>query len=95
MTRKRELVDRIASASGCPKVTVSRIVNLLLGEMTEAIGQDGRLELRSFGVFSVVEVAVHTGRNPKTGEPVAVPARKHVRFRATGRLRAKINPGDG
>jgi nucleoid DNA-binding protein len=49
MTRKRELVDKIALESACPKVTVSRVVNLLLSEITEALCKEGRLELRGFG----------------------------------------------
>jgi nucleoid DNA-binding protein len=92
MTRKRELVDKIALESACPKVTVSRVVNLLLSEIAEALCKEGRLELRGFGVFKVVDVEVHVGRNPKTGKKIKVPACKHVRFRATGRLREKLNP---
>ena len=91
MKTKRYMVNRIAAETGYPKVRVSEIVNAFLDEVINNLSEEGRMELRSFGVFSVVDVEAYTGRNPKTGEPVEVPARKHVRFRASKKMREKIN----
>jgi integration host factor subunit beta len=52
-----------------------------LDEMMRSLMENGRLELRNFGVFQVVESAPRKARNPRTGETVMVPSRRVVKFK--------------
>ncbi len=89
---KRDFVNRIAGATGVPKTRVDQVLDLFLDEITDTLARDHRVLLRNFGVFRTVELSARTGRNPRTGDPVAIPASTHVRFRAGKRMREKLNP---
>jgi len=70
---------------------VERIVNTIFEEITGAMSQGDRVELRGFGAFSVKKRDERTGRNPRTGEAVQVDE-KHVPFFKTGKLlRDRLN----
>jgi integration host factor subunit beta len=70
---------------------VERIVSAIFEEITTALARGDRVELRGFGAFSVKTRDARIGRNPRTGEAVAV-ARKAVPFFKTGKqLRERLN----
>ncbi len=70
---------------------VERIVNTVFEEIIGAMEDGDRVELRGFGAFSVKQRDARTGRNPRTGESVAV-TEKHVPFFKTGKLlRDRLN----
>jgi integration host factor subunit beta len=70
---------------------VERIVNTIFEEIIEAMARGDRVELRGFGAFSVKKRDARAGRNPRTGESVAVD-QKHVPFFKTGKLlRDRLN----
>ncbi|MFV0360760.1 integration host factor subunit beta [Tropicimonas sp.] len=70
---------------------VERIVNTVFDEIIEAMANGNRVELRGFGAFSVKKRDARTGRNPRTGDAVAV-EEKHVPFFKTGKLlRDRLN----
>jgi len=70
---------------------VERIVNTVFEEISEALSQGDRVELRGFGAFSVKKRDARVGRNPRTGETVEV-EEKHVPFFKTGKLlRDRLN----
>jgi integration host factor subunit beta len=70
---------------------VERIVNTIFNEITSAMADGNRVELRGFGAFSVKRRDARTGRNPRTGETVSV-EEKHVPFFKTGKLlRDRLN----
>ncbi|PKP74792.1 MAG: integration host factor subunit beta [Alphaproteobacteria bacterium HGW-Alphaproteobacteria-6] len=72
---------------------VERIVNTIFEEIIEAMARGDRVELRGFGAFSVKNRDARIGRNPRTGEAVAV-EEKHVPFFKTGKLlRDRLNGG--
>jgi integration host factor subunit beta len=89
---KSELVQRIASQN--PHLyqrDVENIVNAILGEIVTALARGDRVELRGFGAFSVKHRPARAGRNPRTGEHVAVD-RKSVPFFKTGKeMRERLN----
>jgi len=91
---KRDLVNRIAVATGLPKVQVREAVELLLDQLSQTLATEGRIELRNFGVFRTVEQPAHAGVDPRTGEPMTTEANRHVRFRAGKRLRERLNPSN-
>lgn len=70
---------------------VERVVNTVLEEIIAAMERGDRVELRGFGAFSVKHRDARQGRNPRTGDSVAV-AEKHVPFFKTGKLlRDRLN----
>ena len=73
---------------------VENIVNAIFEEITEALADGSRVELRGFGAFSVKHRPARTGRNPRTGAHVAVD-KKSVPFFKTGKeMRERLNrPG--
>ncbi len=74
---------------------VERIVSTVLDEITKALSEGHRVELRGFGAFSVKVRPARQGRNPRTGEPVTV-EEKHAPFFRTGKeLRERLNNGKG
>ena len=89
---KSELIMRLAEMN--PHLyqrDVERIVSTVFDEITAAMAEGNRVELRGFGAFSVKKREPRVGRNPRTGEAVEV-ARKHVPFFKTGKLlRDKLN----
>ena len=89
---KSELVIKIAEKN--PHLyhrDVERIVNRVFDEVTHAMRDGNRVELRGFGAFSAKERQARTGRNPRTGESVDV-TEKRVPFFKTGKeLRARLN----
>jgi integration host factor subunit beta len=89
---KSELVQRIADKN--PHLyhrDVERIVNKVLDEIVDAMRQGSRVELRGFGAFSVKSREGRTGRNPRTGESVAVIPKKAPFFKTGKELRARLN----
>lgn len=94
---RSELVQKIANENPhLLRRDVERVVNVVMGAMTEALGRGERVELRGFGSFSVGRRDARTGRNPKTGEPVEVGAKHAPKFRASKKLLARMNgiPGE-
>ncbi len=89
---RSELIQKIADES--PELTlrdVENIVGTVFDEITGAMAQGDRVELRGFGAFSVKSRDSRTGRNPRTGESVDVDS-KHVPFFKTGKLlRDRLN----
>ena len=70
---------------------VERIVTAIFDEITTALSRGDRVELRGFGAFSVKQRDARMGRNPRTGDAVAV-ARKVIPFFKTGKqLRERLN----
>ena len=70
---------------------VERIVSTIFEEIIDTMAGGDRVELRGFGAFSVKKRGSRKGRNPRTGEPVAV-EEKHVPFFKTGKLlRDRLN----
>lgn len=89
---RSELIQKIADEN--PHLyqrDVERIVNTIFNEITSAMAQGNRVELRGFGAFSVKKRDARTGRNPRTGESVDVDE-KHVPFFKAGKLlRERLN----
>ncbi|WP_417484581.1 integration host factor subunit beta [Maricaulis salignorans] len=89
---KSELIDKLAEAN--PHLyhrDVERVVNTILDGITESLARGERVELRGFGAFSVRHRPSRVGRNPRTGDSVAV-KEKHVPFFKTGKeLRERVD----
>ena len=93
---RSELIQKIADDN--PHLyqrDVEKIVSTIFDEITRAMAQGNRVELRGFGAFSVKKRDGRVGRNPRTGGSVDVDE-KHVPFFKTGKLlRDRLNGKDG
>ena len=90
---KSELVQRLADKN--PHLylrDIEKIVDTVLGEITDALVRGDRVELRGFGAFSVKGREARTGRNPRTGESVTVEAKAMPFFKTGKELRDRLNP---
>ena len=77
---KRELIRQIAMELNIDQVTARKIVQRTLDSVLQAVAENGRVELRNFGVFEVKRRAARKARNPKTNEEVLVPAKNVLSF---------------
>ncbi len=85
---KAELVDELSRVSGVPKADAEKIVETVFERMAEALANGDTIELRGFGSFHIRTRRPRTGRNPKTGATVEVPAKRAPLFRAGKEIRA-------
>lgn len=88
---KKDFVDRISETTQCKQVVVKTVVREFLDEIVSELAKGNRLEFRDFGVFEVREQAVRTAQNPKTLEPVHVPAKRKVKFKMGRVMREGMN----
>lgn len=89
---KSELVQRMATIHPDLHVTdLERVVNTIFDEITTTLAEDGRVELRGFGSFSVRKRAPRKGRNPRTGTTVSVPGKSVPYFKVGKELRERVN----
>lgn len=72
---------------------VERIVNTIFDEIIQAMAEGNRVELRGFGAFSVKQRDARMGRNPRTGDPVPVDAKRVPFFKTGKELRERLNGG--
>ncbi len=70
---------------------VELAVKTLLEHMSEALSSGERIEIRGFGSFSLHHRPPRIGRNPKTGEPVALPGKHVPHFKPGKQLRQRVN----
>ena len=87
---KKDLIDRIADLTGQRRSDVKDTVQQFLDEVIIELGKGNRLEFRDFGVFEIRERKARMAQNPKTLEPVQVPAKKSVKFKVGRRMEQSI-----
>ena len=88
---KYKLVKRIAESTGDQRSIVKTVIQNFLDEIKSELAADNRLEFRNFGMFEVHKRAARMAQNPKTLEPVPVPAKRFVKFRAGRKLKERMN----
>ena len=83
---KAELVKRMAEIAEVPKVTAEKLLDAFMQAVTEAVSKGDKVVLVGFGTFQVVKRAEREGRNPRTGEPIKIPAKKVIKFKPGKKL---------
>ncbi len=89
---KSELIQKLAERN--PHLflrDIEKIVDTVFDEISGALADGNRVELRGFGAFSVKHREARTGRNPRTGETVQVDAKRLPFFKTGKALREKLN----
>lgn len=79
---KQDLVDHIAKSAGLSKRQAGDALSAVMEGITKALKKDDRVTLVGFGTFSVRKRKARRGRNPQTGEPIRIGAKKVASFKA-------------
>lgn len=83
---KTEFINAVAEKSGLSKVDAKKAVEAFVETVSSELKEGGKVALLGFGSFSVAEKAARKGVNPKTKQPIEIPARKSVKFKAGAEL---------
>ena len=92
---KAELVEDVARAAELTKKDAERLVEIVFESIIDTLNQGEKIELRGFGSFRVRERGARRGRNPKTGDPVDIPAKRVPYFKPGKELKELINEETG
>ena len=88
---KNDLVDAVASRSGLSKADTAKAVDGVISSITSSLSGGTEVRLVGFGTFSVSRRAATTGRNPRTGERIQIPASNQPKFKAGKALKSAVN----
>ncbi len=88
---KNELIASVAEKSGLTKSDAGQAVDAVVASIEGALVAGDEVRIVGFGTFSVSNRAATTGRNPRTGAAIAIPASKQPKFKAGAPLKAAVN----
>ncbi len=88
---KAQLIDAMASKSGLSKNDSKKALEAFVESVTGSLKSGDRIQLVGFGSFSVAERSARTGRNPRTGQEINIPAKKVVKFKAGNDLADEVS----
>jgi integration host factor subunit beta len=89
---KSELIGLLAvRQDALTREDIDEAVDIILEQISHALSAGQRIEIRGFGSFALNPRAARIARNPRTGEPVAVPARHVAHFKPGKELRERVN----
>ncbi|HVK73443.1 MAG TPA: HU family DNA-binding protein [Kofleriaceae bacterium] len=92
---KSELIEQLSESLKLPKGKAELVVNVMFDAMVGALERGERIEIRGFGSFEVRSYKPYEGRNPRTGEPVHVKAKRLPFFKVGKELRERVNASTG
>ena len=87
---KKEIVKTISEEIGLTQLKTKEIVQKTFDAIVKTLVEDGRIELRNFGVFEVKKRAARKARNPRTGQRVDVPEKFVVTFKPGKQMEEKV-----
>jgi DNA-binding protein HU-beta len=88
---KAELIDKIADGAGLSKADADKALTAFVEAVRSAVARDDAVALPGFGKFSRTQRKAREGRNPRTGEPVHIPASKAVKFSVAAEFKKRVN----
>lgn len=86
MLGKSEIARTVAEKTGLSGAKAAQAVNAVVDAITEGVQSGEEVRLMGFGSFKVAETKERRGRNPRTGEPIVIPAGKRLSFAPGTRL---------
>jgi DNA-binding protein HU-beta len=87
---KSDLIERLAGKAELTRPRAEELVDFLLNDVTEALKNGEKVNISGFGTFTVSNRKARTGRNPKTGEPIEIPASRSAKFKAGKTLKEAL-----
>ena len=88
---KGDLIETLTSETGLSRVKAEEVVELFFDEMSKALANDDRIEIRGFCSIYVKEYKGYIGRNPKTGQSLRVPSKKLPFFKCGKELKERVD----
>ena len=88
---KNELISSISNETGLTKTDSAKAVDAFIASVTGALKSGDEVRLVGFGTFAVSKRSATTGRNPRTGDTIKIPARKQAKFKAGKALQDSVN----
>lgn len=89
--KKSDLIEKISLSTHMRHADVERVISTVFNEISDALANGSRVELRGFGIFSTRDRKPRNARNPKTGAAVKVDAKSVPFFKAGKYLKQRIN----
>ncbi|MGE3153380.1 MAG: HU family DNA-binding protein [Nitrospiraceae bacterium] len=87
---KEELIAKMSTSAGITKVAAGTALEAFTAAVSSSLKKGQRVSLVNFGTFSVSKRKARTGRNPRTGEPLKIPAARVPKFSAGKELKAAV-----
>ncbi len=87
---KTELVESVAQDLALSKADAQRALEAVLARITAGLVRDAKVQIQGFGTFHAKMRKERMGRNPQTGEPLHIPARKTVTFKPGAALKGRV-----
>ena len=88
---KSQLIETLRKETNLTKTQAEQVVELFFDEMSNALAAGDRVEIRGLCSIYVRKYKGYTGRNPKTGEPIKVPAKKLPFFKCGKELKERVD----
>jgi DNA-binding protein HU-beta len=88
---KADLIEKVAQDASINKSQAEAAINSLISGIEGDLKKGGRVTLVGFGTFSVANRKARTGRNPQTGAPIKIAAKKVAKFSAGAELKSAVN----
>ena len=88
---KADLIERVAKDAGINKSQAEATINSLISGIEGDLKKGGRVTLVGFGTCSVASRKARTGRNPQTGQPIKIAAKKVAKFAPGAELKGAVN----
>lgn len=88
---KNDLISAVAGSTGMSKTDVTTAVDGIFSAITESLTGGTEVRLVGFGTFSISRRKATTGRNPRTGEAIQIPASNQPKFKAGKALKQAVN----
>jgi DNA-binding protein HU-beta len=89
---KAELIEKVAESAGVSKAEAEKTISAFFDLVVATAKKGDKVSWPGFGAFSTTRRQARTGRNPRTGETVQVPASTAMKFSASSTLKAELNP---
>jgi DNA-binding protein HU-beta len=87
---KAELIERVARDTGLSKAGALRVLDAVLDNVTKSLRKGEKVTLVGFGTFQAARRRARTGRNPRTGIPIRIDARRVPKFVPGKELRDEV-----
>jgi len=88
---KTELIDGVADHAGITKARAAMAIEAVFGGIERGLRKGHKVTIVGFGSFGISRRKARTGRNPQTGSPISIKAKKVVRFKAGKQLDRTVN----
>ena len=87
---KTELVAKVAAETGQSQAAVSNVIDGLFAAISETVADGGKVSIPGWLSFETATTSARTGRNPRTGETIEIPAGKRVKVSVGSKLKASV-----